>query len=332
MFSKIENQTRRILVVDDDMASRRIVQKALSYEGYQVEMAESGIEALKKINDWLPSLVLLDVNMPDLNGLDTLKSLRSKGEYISTIFVSGKNNTEDVIRGLDAGADDYIGKPFDTLELLARVRSHLRNKDIRDELAQANKKLLELVDIDDLTGLFNMRSLYQKLDYELDRASRYNGSLAVIMMDMDNFKLVNDQHDHLFGSFVLAEVGKIIKSNIRSVDFAARYGGDEFLVCLTEIDEKGAKGFAERLRKKIEEYNFDNSLYSIRLTSSLGFAFAKPDVTPVDARSLVRYADRALYLAKENGRNRVEQYIPTVEEQKEAHPVPPESFRKSPSD
>ncbi|MCB0422092.1 MAG: diguanylate cyclase [Bdellovibrionales bacterium] len=328
MHSKIENQTRKILVVDDDMASRRIVEKALLYEGYQVELAESGTEALSKINAWSPSLVLLDVNMPGLNGLDTLKSLRSKGEYISTIFVSGNNNTEDVIRGLDAGADDYIGKPFDTLELLARVRSHLRNKDIRDELAQANRKLQELVDIDDLTGLFNMRSLYQKLDYELDRATRYNGSVAVIMMDMDHFKNVNDGHDHLFGSFVLAEVGKIIKSNMRSVDFAARYGGDEFLICLTEIDQSGARAFAERLRKKIENHFFDNGIYQIQLTASVGFSYAEPERIAVDARSLVRYADRALYSSKETGRNQVQQYVLSEHELGDGHRIPPQNLRK----
>lgn len=306
MTSKLENGKRRILVVDDDPASLKLVSSALEYEGYQVEKGGSGADALQKMNEWRPHLVLLDVSMPGLNGIETLRKLRDRDEYVSCIFVSGKSETEDVIRGLDTGADDYVRKPFDTLELLARVRSQLRIKDLNDKLKRANNKLKELVDIDDLTGLFNMRSLFKKLDFELDRARRYDRSVCVLMMDMDHFKNVNDSNDHLFGSYVLSEIGKIIKENIRKVDFAARYGGDEFLIVLTEIQMDGARLFAERLRQKIKERQFKNDSYSIRLTASIGFALASPQKAEVDARTLVRYADRALYRAKANGRDRVE--------------------------
>jgi two-component system, cell cycle response regulator len=251
-------------------------------------------------------LVLLDVNMPGLNGLETLAKLRVRSEYVSVIFVSANSRTEDIIRGLDAGADDYVCKPFQVLELLSRVRSQLRIKDLNDNLQKANARLKELVDIDDLTGLFNMRSLYKRLDFELDRARRYGRSVAVIMMDLDHFKRVNDQHDHLFGSFVLTEVGKMIRENIRKVDFGARYGGDEFLVVLTEISLEGATVFANRLRQRIAEGTFKNEFYSMDLTASLGLAIANPNEEEVDARGMVRYADRALYKSKENGRNRVE--------------------------
>lgn len=250
--------------------------------------------------------MLLDVNMPGLNGIETLRRLREQDEYVSCLFISGMSDSEDVIRGLDAGADDYIRKPFDVYEMLARVRSQLRIKDLNDKLKVANDKLKELVDIDDLTGLFNMRSLYKKLDYELDRARRYDRSVCVLMMDMDHFKRVNDDHDHLFGSFVLSEVGGIIRENIRKVDFAARYGGDEFLVVLTEINLKGAKVFAERLRERIESYKFENEAHRMRLTSSLGFAIVSPNKVDIDARALVRQADKALYSAKDKGRNRFE--------------------------
>jgi two-component system cell cycle response regulator len=304
--SPVENKKRKILVVDDDETSRVLVGKALEYEGYQVHLAESGLAALKIIDDWRPHLILLDVNMPGLNGLETLAKLRVKDEYVSVMFVSANSNTEDVIRGLDAGADDYVCKPFEVLELLSRVRSQLRIKDLHDSLKRANDRLKELIDIDDLTGLFNMRSLYKRLDFELDRARRYNRSVVAIMMDLDFFKRVNDQHDHLFGSFVLAQVGRIVRENIRKVDFAARYGGDEFLVVLTEISLEGATTFANRLRVKIEETLFENEYYSMKLTASLGLALANPNKQDVDARALVRYADRALYTAKENGRNRVE--------------------------
>jgi diguanylate cyclase (GGDEF)-like protein len=246
--------------------------------------------------------------MPGLNGLETLTRLRGSDEYVSVIFVSGNSETEDVIRGLDAGADDYVCKPFEIGELLARVRAQLRIKDLNDSLKRANDRLKELVDIDDLTGLFNMRSLYKRLDFELDRARRYDRSVCVLMMDLDHFKRVNDEHDHLFGSYVLKQMGQMIRENIRRVDFAARYGGDEFLVVLTEISLEGAQTFAERLRHKIEEAIFSNEYYSIQLTSSIGLALANPNQVEVDARVLVRHADRALYNAKENGRNRVEVY------------------------
>jgi two-component system, cell cycle response regulator len=308
MSSKAENQKRKLLCVDDDPQSLLIVKKALEWHGYLVETAASGKEALDKITNWEPHLVLLDVNMPDLNGLETLTFLRGSQQYVSTIFVSAKSDIEDIVRGLDAGADDYICKPFDPNELLARIRCHLRIKDIRDELNRANSKLKELVDRDDLTDLFNMRSLYQKLDYELDRAARYNRSVAVVMMDMDKFKSVNDQNDHLFGSFVLATIGRLIKDNMRKVDFAARYGGDEFLVVLTETNLKGAQTFCERLRLAIENYDFKNDHYQRRLTASLGFAITGIGDKLVDARTLVRYADHALYQAKEKGRNCVEYY------------------------
>jgi diguanylate cyclase (GGDEF)-like protein len=306
MSGPMENNKRRILVVDDDDVSRELVGKALQFEGYQVRLAESGAEGVAVLNDWMPHLVLLDMNMPGMNGLETLVRLRARDEYVSVLFVSANSRIEDVIRGLDAGADDYICKPFDVGELLARVRSQLRIKDLNDNLKRANDRLKELIDIDDLTGLFNMRSLYKKLDFELDRARRYNRSVCVLMMDLDHFKQVNDKHDHLFGSYVIKSVGKIVRDNIRKVDFAARYGGDEYLVVLTEIARDGAVTFANRLRAKIAESEFANEFYSIRLTASLGMAIANPNTLEIDARALVRYADRALYSAKELGRNRVE--------------------------
>jgi two-component system, cell cycle response regulator len=307
-MSKMENNRRKILAVDDDPESSRIVKMALEYRGYQVETAISGADALAKITQWHPHLVLLDVNMPGLNGLQTLQFLRSNPQYVSTIFVSAQDNPEDVIRGLDAGADDYICKPFNPAELLARIRCHLRIKDIRDELNRANLKLKELVDIDDLTGLFNMRSLYQKLDFELERAARHQRKVAVIMMDMDNFKNVNDENDHLFGSFVLTQVGGIIKKTMRKVDFAARYGGDEFLIVLTDINVEGARTFAERLRQSIEKTLFKNDKHQKMLTTSVGIAITDPAVRSLDSRTVIRHADRALYDAKEAGRNRVNCY------------------------
>ncbi|MCE3010922.1 MAG: diguanylate cyclase [Pseudobdellovibrionaceae bacterium] len=299
----IKPAERRVLVVDDDQDSLDIIAEALRWEGYVVETAISGKLAIEAIKSWDPDLILLDVNMPGLSGLDTLKDLRQKEKYVSVMFISGNTSTEAVVAGLDTGADDYIPKPFDPLELLARVRTQLRIKDLNDQLRAANEKLKELVDIDDLTGLYNMRSVYERIETELTRARRFGRQVCIVMMDMDHFKTVNDGHDHLFGSFVISEVGKIIRQSIRSIDMGARYGGDEFLMMLTETSAEGARHFCERLRQTIQSYHFKNDRDEIRLTSSIGFAITAPGDRETDARGLVRAADHALFDAKRAGKN-----------------------------
>lgn len=300
---EMDPKVRRILVVDNDPDSLEIIAEALSWEGYSVEKTTSGEQALGLIQNWQPDLIVLDRDMPAVDGIEIIHNMRRKIDYVSVIFISGNASTEAVIQGLDAGADDYISKPFDPLELLARVRTQMRIKDLNDQLRRANERLKELVDTDDLTGLFNMRNLYQKLEVELERARRFNRQVSVIMMDMDYFKLVNDGHDHLFGSFVLSEVGKIIRKTVRSTDIGARYGGDEFLIVLTETDPEGARRFCERLRVSIESHLFKNGKDEMYLTASLGFAVTQPGQVGVDPRTLLRAADVALYQAKHSGRN-----------------------------
>lgn len=308
----IQTKDRHILVVDDDEDILFILSKALQQEGYTVATASSGEAALQILAESTPDLVILDVNMDGISGIQTLETLRRRNNYVAVIFATGNRQPQDVVKGLDAGADDYLKKPFDISEFLSRVRAKLRVKDLNDELRVANKKLKDLVEIDDLTGLFNMRSIYQKLDHEIVRAKRIRNSISVLMMDMDHFKNVNDEHDHLFGSFVLSEVGKIVKNNIRQIDFAARYGGDEFLIILTDAQVEGTNLFAERLRQTIENHLFDNGIDQIRLTASMGFAITHPDAI-LDARAIVRRADKCLYNAKEAGRNNIKFYDFKVE-------------------
>ena len=296
---------RLILAVDDDQDNLTLIRKTLEYDGYRVATSQSSEDALEKLKNQGPDLVLLDINLPGMSGLDALKRIRQSDPLLSVIFVSARNDTHDIVRGLDAGADDYVSKPFEPLELLARVRAQLRVKELTEKLAAANTRLQELVDIDDLTGLYNMRSVYQRLDNEIARAKRYGRAVAVVMMDMDDFKQVNDSHDHLFGSFVLTEVGKLIRNTVRSMDFAARYGGDEFLIVLSETTVDGAAIFCERLRKAIANHTFTKDSDSMQLAASLGVAAVEPAVTPIDAKTLVRYADHALYEAKRAGKNRV---------------------------
>ena len=295
----------RILVIDDDPDNLEIVLLHLEHAGYEVKGLDSGEKASSIMETWEPHLVLLDINMPRMDGFETLKFLRQKISYVSVIFVSGNSHPQDVEKGLDAGADDYVTKPFDAVELLARIRTQLRIKNLNDQLRKANLSLKQLADTDDLTGLYNMRALYNKLDNEIERARRFNRCVGAIMMDMDHFKSINDNYNHIFGSFVLSEVGRIIQRNIRSIDLAARYGGDEFLILLTEIKLEGLKRFCERLHKSIGRHLFKREDASTQTTSSMGFTLYNPKTYKgvINARCLIQKADNALYEAKNSGRN-----------------------------
>jgi two-component system, cell cycle response regulator len=305
LHSAPTSNKHRILIVDDDHEVVDVIQLALEACGYQARFTYSVIEAREIIDSWRPHLILIDVNLPHLNEMVAIKRLGYHPEHFSIIMISGNNTPEEIIAGLDAGADDYIAKPFDTKELLARVRAQLRIKDINDQLLRTNAHLKKMVDTDDLTGLLNMRSLYSRLNYEIARGKRYNRTVCVVMMDLDHFKSVNDGHDHLFGSFVLSEIGKLIKASIRNVDIAARFGGDEFLIVLTEIDRETALVFCDRLRMQIENYSFQNGTDEMSLTTSIGFAITDPKSPDIDGKQLVKIADRALYDAKRSGRNLV---------------------------
>lgn len=302
-----EPKVRRVVVADDRPENLALLTEALTMAGIEVHCAEDGEKAIPLIEKVEPDLVLLDYNMPNLNGLETLKVLRKKENYVAVIFVSANSDQGLVTECLNAGADDYIRKPFTFSELVGRVKVRFRIKDLHDALRVANKQLQDLSEHDDLTGLFNMRCIYDKIEFELRRARRYGRRLACVMMDMDHFKTINDGADHLFGSFVLKQVGRLIAQNIREVDLAARYGGDEFLMVLTEISSTGAEKFAERVRTVMGGYEFNDGKHSAKRTASLGFAVSEPGST-LSAVELVRRADHALYEAKRAGRNRVVGY------------------------
>lgn len=295
---------RRVLVVDDDATNLKIFTEALKMDGYVIQQASSGEKALEQIDTYDPELVLMDYNMGKLSGLDTLKLLRSRKNYVTVIFVSANLDGELVKQCLEAGADDFIRKPAHLGELRSRVKVRFRLKELQDQLLSANEKLQALAITDDITGLYNMRTMYERIENELRRAKRYDRQVACIMMDIDHFKEVNDTHDHLFGSFVIKELGKLIKRNMRDVDFAARYGGDEFLIVLPETAEEGARVFTERLRAVIEEHVFDDGKATLKRTCSFGYAISQP-AQPIDAKAVVREADHALYRAKDSGRNRI---------------------------
>ncbi len=301
------SESRRILCIDDDVENLKLLKTALERDGYFVITTTSGEEALDRMDQWNPDLVLLDRNMPVISGPEVLKKLRSQANYTSVIFVSADATPNLIADCLLGGADDYVKKPFSFVELLARIKVRFRFKEVYEQLQSVVSQLKDQTERDFLTGLYNMRNMYDKIDSEIGRSKRYGGRVGCVMIDMDNFKLVNDKHDHLFGSYVLKEVGGLIRGNMRDSDMGARYGGDEFLIVVLEPDVEGIKTFCERLRKKIEMTTFQSGADSMRLTTSLGYCLSNPKID-ADARTLVRLADRALYEAKAHGRNCVVGY------------------------
>lgn len=304
---KKDPRNRPILVLDEDPDTLELMLEPLRWEGYDVRGLNSLKEASEFLNYWKPQMIIVDPDFAQEDGLKFLDSVSGYLDSTSLIVVSSNSSSEQIAQCLDLGASDYIVSPFIPLEFLSRVRAQLRFRDAKEELMEANQKLLELVEIDDLTGLFNMRSIFQKLEFEMERGKRFNRPVTVVMIDMDRFKTVNDGHDHLFGSYVLSEVGKIIKASTRNVDIPARYGGDEFLIILSETPLSGVEHFCERLRKRVEQMTFSQGKDSIQLTLSIGHA-STSGAENLAPKELVRRADQALYQAKNDGRNRVVAY------------------------
>lgn len=311
---KKDPKQRPILVLDEDPTTLELMAEPLRWEGYEVHGFTSEREASESLNSIRPQLVILDPDFAEGNGFDFVNNLFSATQKVPVMVVSTNPSTEKITQFLDLGAADFISSPFVPMEFLARVRTQLRMRDMQEELMESNTKLQEMIEIDDLTGLFNTRSLYSKLEFEIERAQRFSRAVTVIMIDMDKFKSVNDSHDHLFGSFVLQEVGKIIRQNTRMVDIPARYGGDEFLIVLSEIPLSGVEFFCEKLRNRVEQHTFSSGPDSIKLTLSIGFATYDGDPTQtITGKELVRRADAALYEAKHQGRNRVVSYTPKID-------------------
>ncbi len=307
-LSEQADPAKLIYVIDDDPGIREALDAILSGKGYEIKVFSHPGEALKEIHKTdvrKPDLMITDYNMPGMTGAELVKEVRAAQPRIPVLMMSGLSTVHDKLNGFNAGADDYIVKPYNSQEMVARVQAHLRLREWRDELENKNATLKKLVDIDDLTGLLNMRSVFDRIDQEISRAQRFDRSVGVVMLDVDNFKTVNDNHDHLFGSYVLSQIGLIIKNVIRQEDFAARYGGDEFLICLTETHPQGAEVFCDRLRVAMSENEFVKGNDRIRLTASFGLSVCRPKLDRIDAQNLVRTADHALFEAKRNGKNQV---------------------------
>lgn len=297
---------RTLLIIDDSKAVRQQINDILQDgELFQnILQAEDGIEGFKILIENEVDIILCDVEMPGIDGLKFLALLQSKDELNDkpVIMLTSHKDVATKVRGLQSGASDYITKPFEPAELVARLKVHLQLKTLQDELKHSNKLLLELSQTDPLTHLFNRRHLMEVLNTELNRSQRTEKSCAVILADIDHFKVINDRFGHVKGDEVLVCVSELLKDQSRPYDLAARYGGEEFCLVLPETTEEEAVEAAERIRNKIELLRFGEGTEELILTMSFGVACYAVGESLDD---LISRADRALYQAKREGRNRV---------------------------
>jgi two-component system cell cycle response regulator len=302
----------RILVVDDHPDNVEIIHARLSSRGFRIETASDGEEALAKVLDNPPHLILLDVMMPLMDGYEVSRRIKNDANlpYIPIILVTARDSTQDKVEGLDAGADDYLTKPINFPELEARVRSMLRVKRLQDELDEknrelelANRQLRKLSITDGLTELYNHRHVHELLHEEFERSRRSGEPMAVAMLDLDRFKQVNDTYGHPTGDVILYDTARILRESAREIDMVGRYGGEEFIAILPGTDESAALRFAERVRSRVEGYLFRDGPKEIRMTVSGGVASFPAEAEFPD--QLIKRADEALYTAKNSGRNRI---------------------------
>jgi len=302
-----------ILVVDDKSNNRLLFQTYLTAAGYEVQTARNGEEAIQCFRSNPPSVAVLDVLLPKLDGYEVCRRIREmeNASFVPIILVTALHGEEERMKGIEAGADDFIGRPFNRLELLIRVRSLLRIKHLHDaleqkivELEKAKGQLAQLAVTDGLTGLYNYQYFKHKLQQEIMRSKRYGLPISLLMMDIDYFKLYNDYFGHPLGDRVLKRFAKLLQENVRQVDLLARYGGEEFALILPGTGKESAKLVAEKLRLLVEKSYFPLSekLPSGKVTMSIGVA-----CYPQDAKNdeeLIQKSDQALYQAKREGRNK----------------------------
>jgi len=296
----------RILIVDDHEDNVELLRARLAARGYEIETAADGREALEKVAVRAPDLILLDVMMPGVDGMEVAKRIKADPTlpFIPIIMQTALDAVESKVEGLDAGADDYVTKPIVFAELEARVKSALRIKALERDLADKNDQLRRVSLTDALTGLDNRRHLEERLDEMFSYAVRYNEPIACVMCDLDWFKSVNDTHGHQAGDAVLRQLADILRRAVREVDRVGRYGGEEFMLLLPGTAMEAAAVFAERVRSAVEAAAFDVGETTVGRTMSCGVA-AWPHPTIASTDLLVKAADDALYAAKAAGRNRV---------------------------
>jgi len=307
----------RILVVDDSRTQLEWLVQVLLREGYDVVSAATGRDAIVKTRTLAPDLVLLDMILPDMDGLEVLRLVKARPDdpFLPVIILSVKSDVASKVEGLRIGADDFLAKPFAEAEILARCDAMLRIKSLQDQLRATRRSLEEQSVTDSLTGLKNRRFFDERLPEEFRRAQRYSDPVSLMMIDLDHFKEVNDRYGHQMGDVVLRDAAAVIRNSVREPDICARYGGEEFAVILPKTHLGGTLTVAERVWRGLKDKVYRQevpavgqaSVAEVRVTASLGLAFF-PSKDIVSAELLVKFADEALYQAKRQGRNNIGLY------------------------
>jgi diguanylate cyclase (GGDEF)-like protein len=299
-----------ILIAEDNPVSRKLIEKALIKAGHKVVSVEDGRKALELFNKSFFPIVLTDWVMPEMDGVELCQAIRQTDTpgYVYIVLLTANDSKDDIVTGLKAGADDYLTKPFNHAELIARLNTGKRILDLERSLKEANEEIRILSVTDPLTGCYNRSYLNERLPQEINRARRYKHPLSLILSDIDHFKKVNDTYGHLVGDHVLKEFVKCFMEVIRyNVDWVGRYGGEEFLIVLPETDLKSATRLAERLRSNLSQRVIEIQGKQISITASFGITGFDP-TTPdekISPEALINEADEFMYQAKEEGRNRV---------------------------
>jgi two-component system cell cycle response regulator len=303
--TRLDGRGIHVLVAEDDASSRFRLQTALRAWGYEVTCVADGRQAIAELGrpDGA-SLAVLDWSMPEADGLEVCRTIRThpNGRYVYAILLTSHDRDEDVIAGFDAGADDYVTKPFNTKELRARVRSGARIVQLQHQLVAAREELREKAMHDPLTGLLTRGAFFELSDHEFARARRSKTPLSIVMADIDHFKSINDRFGHPGGDEVLREVARRLQATFRKEDAVGRYGGEEFAALAVGCDGPDAIGLAERFRQAVSNQPFAIGSERHDVTTSVGVVTG----TAADGvEALIRAADEALYRAKASGRNTV---------------------------
>jgi diguanylate cyclase (GGDEF)-like protein len=295
----------KIFLAEDDRTSRSILTAILKKWGYDPVVAADGAAAWEILRrDDAPKLVLLDWNMPEMDGIEVCSLIRkeesSNPPYV--IMLTGRGEKSDIVRGLDAGANDYVCKPYDNDELMARIRVGRRMVELQTALVEARDTMEHQALHDALTGIFNRRAILETLGREVSRARRENSTVSIGMLDIDHFKKINDTYGHQVGDEVLIGFARTVRRNLRKYDITGRYGGEEFLVIAPGRNAEPFECVYERVRSRVADTALETSAGPISVTVSIGTATGN-GASSVD--EMLRAADLALYRAKAEGRNRV---------------------------
>jgi two-component system cell cycle response regulator len=297
----------KILIADDERVSRTLLKATLTKLGHEVVAVDNGIEAIRLLLEPDgPRLAILDWMMPGADGLTVSATIRQQAAaYVYIILLTARDRQADMVEGLGAGADDFLTKPLNVIELAARLRSGERVIELQQRLLESQAALQQEASHDRLTGLWNRGTILDHLNKELNRTRREGGSMSVLLVDIDRFKHINDTYGHAAGDQVLCEISRRVRSLLRAYDTAGRYGGEEFLVVLPGADAGNARMVAERLRDGVQATPVTSESFSHEVSVSIGLACT--DAVGFESAALILVADQALYRAKAAGRNRVEQ-------------------------